>query len=308
MGKPAETARQRLKPLSHSFTLDFVVLHPTWEGIQRCKEAIQEWLQGMGLELKEAKTRFAHTLEAKEECQYNVGFDFLGFTIRQFPVGKGQSKTHKSYKTIITPSKASIKTHYRTLAEVIERNKASTLDEVIAQLNPKIVGWSKYFSGVVSAKIFQQLDYRMRWKILRWAYRKHPTKGKWWVIKKYCTSTNGRKYKAVIGKTATLKWHGDTPIKRHEVLRTGVSPYDGNWSYWGTRRGKYLGVDTLQGRLLKHQGGRCTHCRLLFTVDDAIETHHRDGNRKNNRFATLILLHRICHDLTHGTGTRGSQP
>ena len=66
---------------------DFVVLHNTWEGIQRCKEAIQEWLKGMGLELKDAKTRFAHTLEAKEECNGNVGFNFLGFTIRQFPVG-----------------------------------------------------------------------------------------------------------------------------------------------------------------------------------------------------------------------------
>ena len=46
----------------------------------------------MGLELKEAKTRFTHTLAAKEECNGNVGFDFLGFTIRQFPVGKYKSK------------------------------------------------------------------------------------------------------------------------------------------------------------------------------------------------------------------------
>jgi len=27
---------------------DFVVFHKTWEGIQRCKETIQEWLKGMG--------------------------------------------------------------------------------------------------------------------------------------------------------------------------------------------------------------------------------------------------------------------
>src|SRR6266436_3752883 len=48
---------------------DFVVFHNTWEGIQRCKEAIQEWLQGMGLALKDAKTRFAHTLEEKDESR-----------------------------------------------------------------------------------------------------------------------------------------------------------------------------------------------------------------------------------------------
>lgn len=70
---------------------DVVVFHNTWESIQRCKEAIQEWLRGMGRELKDAKTRFAHTLEATEECKGNVGFDFLGLTIRQFAVGKYQS-------------------------------------------------------------------------------------------------------------------------------------------------------------------------------------------------------------------------
>src|SRR5438477_11644467 len=142
MGKLAATDRPCLRSLSHSFTLDFVVLHNTWEGIQRCKEAIQEWLKGMGLELKDAKTRFAHTLEAKEECNGNVGFNFLGFTIRQFPVGKHKSK--KLYKTIIQPSKHSIEGHYKVLATVIERMKAATPDEVIQMLNPQIVGWSNY--------------------------------------------------------------------------------------------------------------------------------------------------------------------
>src|SRR6266481_3663014 len=183
---------------------DFVVFHNTWEGIQRCKEAIQEWLQGMGLALKDAKTRFAHTLEAKEECGGNVGFDFLGFTVRQFPVGKDQTKTHASYKTIIKPSKSSI--------------------------------------------------------------------------------------------------HRHTHIERHTPLHRGASPYDGNWSYWGTRRGKYIGLDTVRGKLLKHQGGRCTHCQLFFTVDDKLEIHHADGNHKNRKFDNLRLLHLICHDLVHGKG------
>jgi len=48
MGKPAATDRPPLPSLSHSFTLDFVVFHNTWEGIQRCKETIQAWLKGMG--------------------------------------------------------------------------------------------------------------------------------------------------------------------------------------------------------------------------------------------------------------------
>jgi hypothetical protein len=50
--------------------------------VQRCKEIISEWLQGMGLELKPSKTRLAHTLNQYE--QEKPGFNFLGFTIQQF--------------------------------------------------------------------------------------------------------------------------------------------------------------------------------------------------------------------------------
>jgi RNA-directed DNA polymerase len=41
---------------------DFVILHENLAVVQRCKEIISEWLQGMGLELKPSKTRLAHTL------------------------------------------------------------------------------------------------------------------------------------------------------------------------------------------------------------------------------------------------------
>ena len=41
---------------------DFVILHENLTVVQRCKEIISEWLQGMGLELKPSKTRLAHTL------------------------------------------------------------------------------------------------------------------------------------------------------------------------------------------------------------------------------------------------------
>ena len=279
---------------------DFVVFHNTWEGIQRCKEAIQEWLQGMGLALKDAKTRFAHTLEAKEECGGNVGFDFLGFTIRQFPVGKDQTKTHASYKTIIKPSKSSIQRHYQALAAVIEGMKAATTDDVISAINPKIRGWCNYYKNAVSTRAFQKLEQMLWYKIFSWAKRKHPKKSATWVFEQYHTRTG--KAWSIAGNTHVLRKHGDTHIERHTPLHRGASPYDGNWSYWGTRRGKYIGLDTARGKLLKHQGGRCTHCQLFFTVEDKLEIHHADGNHKNRKGDNLRLLHRICHDLVHGTG------
>ncbi len=37
------------------------------------------------------------------EHEGRTGFDFLGFTVRQFPVGKHQGK--RGYKALIKPSK-----------------------------------------------------------------------------------------------------------------------------------------------------------------------------------------------------------
>jgi RNA-directed DNA polymerase len=278
---------------------DFVILHRTWEGIQRCKDAIQEWLKGMGLELKDAKTRFAHTFEAKEECHGNVGFDFLGFTIRQYPVGKYVSR--KQYVTIIKPSKKSIERHYAALAALIERRRAATIDEVIRTLNPTIIGWGNYVKTQVSKKAFQRLDDLLWHKMYQWAKRKHNTKTAAWILEKYFKPEGTRKHHKIMGKTHILSWHDNTRIKRHIPLRVAASPYDGNWSYWGTRKGAYIGLDTTRGKLLKHQGGRCGYCRLFFTVEDKTEIHHEDGNHKNHRFSNLKLLHLICHDQVHGT-------
>src|SRR3954469_25362188 len=60
-----------------------VVLHRDEGVIKECHDIAQQWLSGMGLELKPSKTRIAHTLH---EVDGTVGFDFLSFTIRQFPV------------------------------------------------------------------------------------------------------------------------------------------------------------------------------------------------------------------------------
>ncbi|MDT9186086.1 reverse transcriptase domain-containing protein, partial [Limnospira sp. PMC 289.06] len=69
---------------------DFVVISKDLGIIEQCKTAISKWLKPVGLEIKPEKTRICHTLKPIE---YNgkfeePGFDFLGFNIRQYPVGK----------------------------------------------------------------------------------------------------------------------------------------------------------------------------------------------------------------------------
>jgi len=36
-------------------------------------------------------------------------------------------------------------------------------------------------------------------------------------------------------------------------------------------------------------------------AEDLLEVHHRDGDRNNNQYAHLVLLHGHCHDVAHAT-------
>ena len=53
--------------------------------VQASQQLLSQWLSEMGLELKPSKTRITHTLVPHEG---QVGFDFLGYEVRQYPVGK----------------------------------------------------------------------------------------------------------------------------------------------------------------------------------------------------------------------------
>jgi len=97
------------KPNFVRYADDFVVLHSTLEGVEKAKAVLEAWLQDIGLELKPSKTKITHTFTP---YQGNVGFNFLGWNVRQYPVGKthtGKGTTGKplGYKTIITPRRQS---------------------------------------------------------------------------------------------------------------------------------------------------------------------------------------------------------
>jgi RNA-directed DNA polymerase len=79
------------------------------------------------------------------------GVDFLGFTIRQYRVGKHQSgkgpggHQRLGYKTLITPAKANIKEHLAELGQVIRAGQNWPQATLIHKLNPKICGWANYY-------------------------------------------------------------------------------------------------------------------------------------------------------------------
>lgn len=302
-GKSGRSRSQRRQAVSLiRYADDFVIIHENRDVIQKCRDHIQEWLKGIGLELKEAKTHLTHTWEGG-----NPGFDFLGFNIRQHKVGKyktGSSRHGKplGFKTIIKPSKKAIKTHDQKLKEIIDSHIAAPQEALIRHLNPVIRGWSNYYSTVVSGKIFSRMDSLLFWKLVRWGKRRHPKKMGKWIARKYWQTIGNRNWTFATRSELSpmqLGNHNETPIVRHIKVKGKASPYDGNLKYWSTRMGKQPGVSTRVSKLLKKQNGKCAHCGLTFREEDVMEIDHIIPKSKGGKdtYKNLQLLHRHCHDV-----------
>jgi RNA-directed DNA polymerase len=283
---------------------DFVIIHRELDVIKEAKRRAEKWLSEIGLELNQKKTQITHTLH---EYEGRVGFDFLGFTIRQFPVGKthyrmaGNCGLILDFKTIITPSKKSILKHYRQIAEIIAVHKSSPQVALISRLNPIIRGWCNYYAPAVSTRIFSKLDHLITRRLLRWIRRRHPKKSRKRIVAKYWQMEHPKRRWIFRCKAThiSLLQHTDTHIRRHIKVKGTRSPFDGDWAYWATRMGKHPMLPGHTAKLLKRQKGRCAHCGLYIKYDDIIEVDHiiprSEGGR--DKYSNLQLLHGHCHDV-----------
>lgn len=283
---------------------DFVILHEDITVVQRCREIISEWLKGMGLELKPSKTRLAHTLEKYEGEP--PGFNFLGFNIRQFPVGKHHSGKNNGkllgFKTIITPSREKQKVHYELVANIIYAYGTATQQALIGKLNPIIIGWANYYSTVISKEAYCHQDYLMYQKLIAWAKRRHPKKGVRWIVNKYWKTIGGNNWvfatKSKGEDLMRLRAHSETHIVRHVKVKGESSPYDANLVYWSTRMGRHPEISIKEATLMKRQKGKCNHCELFFRDGDTWDIDHiiplsRGGK---DEYSNLQILHKHCHD------------
>jgi RNA-directed DNA polymerase len=278
---------------------DFVILHADRQVIEQCAEVARRWLKPLGLELKASKTRIAHTLERVEGI---AGFDFLGFNIRQYEVGRNQSgKTSRGerlgFKTLIKPSPKAIGKHVQSLRKIIDSLKAAPQEQLIHALNRVIRGWARYHSTAVSQKIFDGLGNTVYLMLRAWAKRRHPNKGKGWCYRRYWSKNSaGQTVFQPPARQPQLYRHATTATRRHVKVQGNRSPYDGDWIYWSTRRGRSPEVSPRVAKLLRKQGGRCIECRLHFRDGDALNVVYINPGalRGKEAYYNLMLLHRYC--------------
>jgi RNA-directed DNA polymerase len=285
---------------------DFVIIHEDINVVLGAKAVIEGFLKDIGLELKPSKTRICHTLNKYEG--ETPGFDFLGFNVRQFPVNDGMSARSSNgeilgFQTIIQPSKNAIKRHYKEIADIIDSHKAAPQKALIARINPIIEGWRNYYSSACSTNAFRILNHMIYKKLMVWAKSRHYNKGTEWVVDKYWITVGKDNW--VFGyknpdtkESYVLSKHTQIDIVRHIKVKGEASPFNGDFTYWGSRTGKSKEIPSLLAKILHKQKGKCAHCGLTFTTEDKIEIDHIQptSNGGKRKLDNLQALHKHCHD------------
>jgi RNA-directed DNA polymerase len=279
---------------------NFVVLSDRLDIVENCKKIISQWLKEWGLELKDSKTQITHTTE---------GFDLLGFNIRHYEQGRkhtgnfsnGNTVRKLSYKIYITPSKESIKRHYKELTDTITRCNGKSHKYLIHALQRKITGWCNYYRYCNSKQAFSKLNHLLWIRLLRWGVRRHRMFGTNWVVNKYWKTVKGRKW------TFT---DGESTLSTHDTFQAGLkfikvkgnkSPFDGDTEYWQKRTEKVINGN-LKRKLLITQKGNCSVCNSCINLEDVTDIHHIIPKSKGgkNEFKNLTLIHKHCHHQVHG--------
>ncbi len=177
----------RERPTFVRYADNFVILHSNLQELQRASKRVRLWLATLGLHLNARKTQFAHTLTS---YQGQVGFDFLGFNIRQESVernaqGRQEQERLPRLRTLLAPSEEAIQRHMATLDARLEQLSTAPQARVIRELNPLIAGWSTYYNGFVPATALRHYDDVLEQKLLRWAARQHRGKDRNWLLTRY---------------------------------------------------------------------------------------------------------------------------
>ena len=185
----------------------------------------------MGLNLKQSKTCITHTLNEHEGY---VGFDFLGFNIRQFKTGR--HITCRGYRTVIKPSKDAQQRHPAEMAEVIQQYRGAPQTALIAKLNPKVRGWTTYYRSCSSQRVMPRMGHLLYKKLRSWAKWRHPRKAGYRRYRRYRPRHRGRVLFSN-GEISLVRYI-DVKRERHVKVTGDKSPFDGDWLYWATRLGR----------------------------------------------------------------------
>lgn len=269
---------------------DFVVTGSSKELLEaQVKPVIEEFLAERGLWLSPTKTKITHISD---------GFDFLGWNVRWVRNG-----LH------VRPSKKNRLAHYDKLRQQIHELRTAKQENVILTLNPIIRGWARYHLPVAVAATFKKMDHLLWGKLWAWAKRRHPSKGKRWIKKRYFRREGARDWVFAVDDIRLLRY-SDFHFREHFKIKADANPYDPKWDAYFDECLTRQMMAAVTGRrklawLWREQGGRCPVCGQPITKQTRWHVHHkvRRSDGGSDKLTNLQLLHPTCHRQIHSQQT-----
>lgn len=277
---------------------DFIITGATKEILeQKVKPLVEQFMKERGLTMSKDKTHITHIMD---------GFDFLGQNIRKYDNGK----------LLIKPSKKNMHAFLEKVRRIIKKNKSTQQEMLIRILNPVIRGWANYHRHAVSKDIFGKVDNAIWESLWRWAKRRHPKKGRYWIKDRYFKVIDTRSWvfaARVEGKRGNeipfylrLISMMDTPIRRYTKIKAAANPYDTTWKQYFEER---KGVKMMMGqkgrkellRLWNQQKGLCPMCNQNINAQTPWVTHFTKQEKKTRKQMIHLGCHKEIHNLVFQT-------
>jgi group II intron reverse transcriptase/maturase len=125
-----------------------------------------------GLELHPQKTRIVYCADDnRREGHEQREFDFLGFTFKARTAQNRRGQVFRSFQPAVS-AKAAAAMRRKMQGWHLLRRSASTLQEVLQEIRPIVVGWLRYYGAFRPWSLYralQPLDHHL----VRWAKRKY---------------------------------------------------------------------------------------------------------------------------------------
>ena len=146
------------------------MIQSSFARIRKCKSRTEL------IAVHHGKTGFKATPSKNKDCQHvdgKEGFDFLGMHHRRMTTETSKGQLYK--ETYQYPSRKAMK---KMKAEIKKNVNGRSLlvakeEDLIKNLNPKIIGWKNYYSTKTNETWMQELDWYIICTFTRWYNKKH---------------------------------------------------------------------------------------------------------------------------------------
>ena len=238
---------------------DMVIILRPEDNAEAILNQISEFLAERGMKVSEKKTKLKATTD---------GFDFLGWNFKVQKNGKFRS----------TPSMDNFKAFRKKVKHIVNNSNYGATVKA-KKLAPVVRGWRNYHKNCKMDGSRNSL-YHIESRTLK-VFNKE------------------KKQNRHTSKTLLDKAFPSVPYSesRHINVKGDKSPYDGDISYWSTRKSKLY--DGMTSKAIKKQSHKCIACGLTFIGEEKVHLHHADGNHDNWDKKNLVAIHESCHDYVH---------